>query len=46
MDSKTLLDFLARLNRVGKVGDSNEKEKEVEDVWKRVEGYAVERLMA
>jgi U3 small nucleolar RNA-associated protein 20 len=46
MDSKTLLDFLARLKRVGKVGGSGEKEKEVEGVWKKVEEYAVARLTA
>ena len=46
VDSKTLLDFLARLKRVGKVGGCGEMEKEAEGVWKKVEGYAVERLMA
>ena len=44
VDSKVLLDFLARLKRTGKVGDSGEKEKEVEGMWKKVEGYAVGRL--
>ena len=50
VDSKTLLDFLARLKRVGKVGGSGEKEKEkekdAEGVWKKVEEYAVARLTA
>ena len=46
VDSKVLLDFLARLKRVGKVGGSGEKEKEAEGMWKKVEGYAVARLKA
>lgn len=45
-DSKVLLDFLARLKRVGKVGGSGGKEKEAEGMWKKVEGCAVRRLMA
>ena len=44
VDSKVLLDFLARLKRMGKVGGSGEKEKEAEGMWKKVEGYAVGRL--
>ena len=49
MDSKVLLNFLARLRRVGKVGGSGggkEKEKEAEGVWKKVEEYALARLTA
>ena len=40
--------FLARLRRAGKVGGSGvekEKEKEAEGVWKKVEEYAIARLM-
>ena len=44
VDSKVLLDFLARLKKVEKVGGSGEKEKEAEGMWKKVEGYAVARL--
>jgi U3 small nucleolar RNA-associated protein 20 len=50
VDSKVLLDFLARLKRLGKVGgggggSGEKKEKEVaEGMWKKVEGYAVGRL--
>ena len=44
VDSKVLLDFLARLKKVEKVGCSGEKEKEAEGMWKKVEGYAVARL--
>ena len=43
VDPKILLDFLARLKRVGKVG-SDEKGKEADGVWMKVEGYAVARL--
>ena len=49
MDSKVLLNFLARLRRVGKVGGSGggkEKEKEAEGVWKKLEEYAFARLAA
>lgn len=49
VDSGVLLNFLARLRRVGKIGGSiveKEKEKEAEGVWKKVEEYAVARLMA
>ena len=44
VDSKVLLVFLARLKRVGKVGGNDEKVKEAEGMWKKVEGYAVGRL--
>lgn len=44
VDSKVLLDFLARLKRVGKIGGNGEKEKEAEGMWKKVEVYAVARL--
>ncbi|KAF8805205.1 hypothetical protein BYT27DRAFT_7105392 [Phlegmacium glaucopus] len=47
VDLKILLDFLARLKRVGKVGGNGvekEKEKEGESVWKKAEEYAVARL--
>ena len=44
MDSKVLLDFLAMLKRLGKVGSSGE-EKEAEGMWKKVEGCALGRLM-
>jgi hypothetical protein len=43
VDSKVLLDFLARLKRLGKVGGDG-KEKEAEGMWKKVESYAVGRL--
>ena len=47
VDFRVLLDFLARLKRVGKVGgNGGEKEKEAEGVWKKVEEYAVARLTA
>jgi U3 small nucleolar RNA-associated protein 20 len=46
VDSKKLLDFLARLKRAGKVGGSGEKEKEAEGMWNKVEVYAVARLTA
>lgn len=48
IDSGVLLNFLARLRRASKVGGSGvekEKEKEAEGVWKKVEGYAIARLM-
>lgn len=43
VDSKVLLEFLARLKRVGKIGVEKEK---AEGVWKKVEEYAVVRLTA
>jgi hypothetical protein len=46
VDSKNLLDFLARLKRMGKVGGGGEREKEAEGMWKKVEEYAVARLTA
>ena len=47
VDSKVLVDFLARLRRAGKVGSNvgKEKEKEAEVVWKKVEEYAIARLV-
>jgi hypothetical protein len=44
VNSKVLLNFLARLKRVGKVGGNGGKDKEVEGMWKKVEVYAVGRL--
>ena len=44
VDSRVLLDFLARLKRVGMVGGNDGKEKEAEGMWKKVEVYAVARL--
>ena len=46
LDLKILLDFLARLKRMGKVGGSGERKKEAEGMWKKVEKYAVARLTA
>ena len=46
VDSKVLLDFLARLKRLGRVGGSGEKEKEAEGMWKKTEEYAVAKLTA
>jgi U3 small nucleolar RNA-associated protein 20 len=44
VDSKVLVDFLARLKKLGKIGGSGEKGKEGEGMWTKVEGYAVARL--